>query len=103
MFRKNISLPFQLWNPYKIDSTFTFCVTYIFQSISVTIFGVLFATVEILVPNIMEQMCSQIEIIISRLHQLSKLDEKFKIYVDICCEENKIIKDCIEHHILIFL
>ncbi|XP_051173282.1 odorant receptor 67c-like [Leptopilina boulardi] len=100
--RRNISLPFKSWSPYKIDSTFTFWMTYFFQFVSACIFGVLFAAIEILAPIIMEQICTQLEFIICRLYQLPKLKDTFNLNHDISRKESAIVNNCVEHHIFIF-
>lgn len=98
------SLPHMGYIPFTIDSRNKFWAAYCFQCLLGYLTVIIFASIEILPVNIMQEICIQLEILMNRLLQIPKLRNQDKyLYLNVQQDEYKLLKDCINHHNFILM
>ena len=99
---KRIQLPLNdIWLPYTFNSKSVFCLTYIYQSLSVWMSSCLIGSFDTFTMVIILQVCAQIDIIIERLNMLPEVRQNCNSEY-IHQQEIQIIKDCVRHHIHLY-
>lgn len=106
-----VSLPYECWIPFDISTQIKFWGVYFYECISIYLATIIFASMETLPSIMMQQICIQLEILISRLLEIPKLRQKKKNNYfhshsnlnNIYQEEFRLLKNCINHHDFIYL
>ena len=100
--KNSIRLPVNAWLPYSINSKPVFCLTYIYQSLSVWMAASLTGSFETFTMIIILQVCAQIDIIIERLNMLPEVRKNCNSEYILHHQEIRIIKDFVRHHIHLY-
>ncbi|XP_051153384.1 odorant receptor Or1-like [Leptopilina boulardi] len=100
--RKTISLPLNRWIPYSINSKTIFWMTYINDIIIGYVITLSYASLDSLFTIFMQQIGTHIEILINRLLKLQNIRQNSIKKTDIYQQEYNLVKDCVNHHLLIF-
>ncbi|XP_051153463.1 odorant receptor Or1-like isoform X2 [Leptopilina boulardi] len=98
----NITLPVKSWVPYAINSKTIFWITYLYQCCGVYLEVLLYTATELLLTILMQHICTQLEIFIIRLFEITNLRITEYVKIDVLQEECNIVKDCVDHHVFIF-
>ncbi|XP_051153458.1 odorant receptor 67c-like [Leptopilina boulardi] len=96
------SLPIMGYLPFAINSRRRFWIAYFYQCISGYLSVILFASIEMLPINIMQQICIQLEFLMNRLLAIPNLRNTKYSRLNIYKEEYNLLKECINHHEFIF-
>lgn len=78
-------------------------MTYIQECVTVFYGGIMYTSFESILVIFMQQIYIQLEILIKRLFQITNLENNVHEKIDIYEQECNIIRECVNHHICIFL
>lgn len=87
------TLPLVNWNLQRISSAKVYWLTYLHQIIVTTQIGFLLASYDSLVAGCMLQICSQLEILQSRLQKIQYSQKN---------QQHELIIECVSHHCIIY-
>ncbi|XP_051153418.1 odorant receptor 94a-like [Leptopilina boulardi] len=97
-----VSLPYISWIPFDINSRKKFWIAYLYECIGVYLATLIFSAMETLPAIMMQQICIQLEILMSRLLEIPKLKQKQYLSSTVYYDEYQLLKDCIDYHEFIF-
>lgn len=104
--QENRTLPVVVWLPYEIESNLSYWLSYAQQATGILLLGTCLIGSSFLMNGFVYQICSQLEILGSRLHRLPQTIERLeslnKPYHLIRHYETAVIGQSVEHHLCIF-
>lgn len=69
---------------------------------SILFCSIAYSLFESLLITFMQQICTQLDILVKRLFQITNISNNIFDKVDIYEKECELIKECVNHHICIF-
>ncbi|XP_051153472.1 odorant receptor 94a-like [Leptopilina boulardi] len=99
---KDVSLPFKRWLPYSINSKKIFWMSFAIDSLSCYINLFTYSSMESITAIFMQQICTQIDLFIKRLSQITNIRNNISENKNIYQQECKLLRECVDHHVCIF-